>query len=63
MTFGAIVLFGTMISLVVLGKHGVLSDDPSSRGQQVGQGLGIVGLIGAAIAYVIQRRRADPQRR
>ena len=59
MTFGAIVLVGTMLSLAILGKQGVLGDDPRARGEQVGQALGVVGLLGAAIAYVVQRRRVD----
>lgn len=58
LTFGAIVLVGTMLSLVILGKQGLLDDSPRARGQLAGRGLGIIGLIGAGIAYVVQRKRA-----
>ena len=60
LTFGAIVLAGTMISLVILGKQGLLDDNPGARGQLVGRGLGILGLVGAAIAFVVQRKRTPP---
>ncbi len=60
LTFGAVVLVGTMISLVILGKQGLLDDHPGARGQLMGRGLGVAGLIGAGIAFVVQRKRAPP---
>jgi hypothetical protein len=56
-TFGAIVLVGTIIALLLFGKDAVIADDPSSPGRTAGQGVGVLGLIGAAIAYAVQRRR------
>jgi len=58
LTFGAIVLVGFMISLVMVGKAEMIDDAPGARGQQIIRGLGVLGLIGAAIAYVVQRKRA-----
>lgn len=57
MTFGAIVLVGTLISLAVLSGNGILADHPSKRGELIGQGLGMLGLVCAAVAYVVQRAR------
>lgn len=58
LTFGAVVLIGTMLALIIFGKQSVVSEDPSARGRQVGQALGVLGLIAAAVAYVVQRRRS-----
>lgn len=57
LTFGAIVLVGTMLSLVILGTQGLLDSSPGSRGEQVLRGLGVLGLVGAGIAFVGQRKR------
>ena len=63
LTFGAIVLVGTMISLVMLGKQGLLDSAPGSRGERAGRGVGVLGVVGAAIAFVVQRRRMPPEPR
>lgn len=55
MTFGAVVLIGTMISFAILGIDG--PDSPFARGQRIGQGIGVLGVICAAVAYVTQQRR------
>lgn len=57
LTFGAVVLIGTIISFAILGINGRLSDEPYARGQKVGQGIGILGAICAAVAYVTQQKR------
>ena len=57
MTFGAVVLVGTMASLAILSTNGLLADHPNQRGQLIGQGLGTLGLVSAAIAYLVQRAR------
>lgn len=57
MTFGAVVLIGTIISLAILGINGRLSDEPYARGQKIGQGIGTLGVICAVVAYVTQQRR------
>lgn len=59
MTFGAIVLIGTIVSLALLGANGNLGDHPHERGRKIGQGLGTLGGISAAIAYLIQRKRTQ----
>ena len=51
-TFGAVVLIGTIISFAILGIH-------SDQTQRVGQGIGILGAICATIAYYQQKRRMD----
>ncbi|MBA3465213.1 MAG: hypothetical protein H0T46_35105 [Deltaproteobacteria bacterium] len=58
-TFGAVVLIGMIISISILGINGHLSDEPYSRGQKVGQGVGILGAICAAVAYFQQKRRLE----
>lgn len=57
MTFGAIVLIGTLASLAILSANGHLGDHGYERGNRIGQGVGIAGAIGAAIAYLVQQRR------
>ena len=57
MTFGAVVLVGTIVSLALLSANGVLADHPNRRGQLIGQGVGILGAVCAAIAYLVQRKR------
>lgn len=57
LTFGAVVLIGTMISLAILGVNGRLDDAPYARGEKIGRGVGTLGVICAVAAYVIQRRR------
>ncbi|CAN5803525.1 hypothetical protein BH11MYX3_BH11MYX3_47860 [soil metagenome] len=56
-TFGAVVLIGTILSLAILGINGRLSDDPHARGERVGQGIGVLGAICAAVSYVTQHKR------
>ena len=51
MAFGAVALVGTMIGLVAFGVSG----GPAAYRN----GVGIAGLVAAAIAYVIQRRKAQ----
>ncbi|MBL9017843.1 MAG: hypothetical protein JNL83_26895 [Myxococcales bacterium] len=58
-TFGAVVLIGMVVSLAVMGITGTLGDHPFERGEKLGQGLGPLGLIAAAIAYVVQKRKLD----
>jgi len=54
MTFGAVVLIGTIISFALLGSRG---ETPFQQGERVGRGVGILGAICAAVAYVAQQRR------
>jgi hypothetical protein len=58
-TFGAVVLIGTIISIAILGINGHLSDEPYARGQKVGEGVGILGAICAVVAYIQQKRRLE----
>lgn len=51
-TFGAVVLVGTIISFAILGIH-------SEQTQKVGQGIGILGAVCAAVVYVQQKRRLE----
>lgn len=57
LTFGAVVLLGTILSFAILGINGRLSDDPYARGQNIGKGIGILGAICAVVAYVSQQKR------
>jgi uncharacterized membrane protein len=57
MTFGAVVLVGTLASLALLSANGLLSEHPHERGQMIGRGLGTLGAVSAAIAYLVQRKR------
>lgn len=57
MTFGAVVLIGTIISFAILGINGRLADEPYARGQKIGQGIGVLGAICAVVAYVTQQKR------
>ncbi len=57
LTFGAVVLIGTILSFAILGINGRLSDEPFARGQRIGQGIGLLGAICAAVAYVTQQKR------
>jgi hypothetical protein len=57
LTFGAVVLIGTIISFAILGVNGRLGDEPFARGEAVGRGVGILGAICAVVAYVTQQRR------
>lgn len=61
LTFGAVVLIGTIISLAILGINGRLSDEPYARGQKVGQGVGMLGFICGVAAYFVQRRKLEPK--
>ena len=56
-TFGAVVLVGTIVSLALLGANGLLPDQPHTRGRMIGQGVGTLGVVCAAIAYLVQRNR------
>lgn len=51
-TFGAVVLVGTIISFAILGLH-------SDQTQKVGQGIGVLGAICAAVGYFQQKRRLE----
>ncbi len=57
LTFGAVVLLGTILSFAILGINGRLADAPSARGERIGQGIGVLGAICAAVAYVSQQKR------
>lgn len=57
MTFGAVVLIGTIISFAILGINGRLDDEPYARGQAIGRGIGMLGAICAVAAYITQQRR------
>ncbi len=61
-SFGAVVLIGTLVSLVGFGANRWMHDDPSGRGQRVGQGIGVLGGVCAAVGYFVQRRRIGPAR-
>jgi hypothetical protein len=56
-TFGAVVLIGTILSFAILGINGRLGDEPYARGERIGQGIGILGAICAAVAYLSQQKR------
>ncbi len=56
-TFGAVVLLGTIVSFAILGVNGRLSDEPYARGERIGQGIGLLGAICAAVAYLTQHKR------
>ncbi len=57
LTFGAVVLIGTIVSFAILGINGRLSDEPYARGQRIGQGIGMLGAICAVVAYYTQKKR------
>ena len=57
LAFGAVVLLGTLLSFAILGINGQLSDQPYARGERIGQGVGTLGAICAAAAYVTQHKR------
>jgi len=57
LTFGAVVLIGSIISFGILGINGRLSDEPYARGQEIGRGVGILGAICAVVAYLAQQKR------
>lgn len=60
MAFGAVVLVGIVVIVVVSGirgEPGTLS--PFERGQRLGQGITPLALIAAAIGYFVQKRRLD----
>jgi hypothetical protein len=57
LTFGAVVLIGTIASFAILSANGWMNGSPEGRGEQVGRGLGVIGVVCAAVAYVIQRKR------
>jgi len=59
LTFGAVVLIGTILSLAILGINGRLDDQPYARGQKVGQGVGMLGVICGVAAYFVQRRKLE----
>jgi hypothetical protein len=56
-TFGAVVLIGTILSFAILGINGRLGDEPYARGERIGQGIGLLGAMCAAVAYFTQHKR------
>lgn len=57
LTFVGVVVFGAIAALAVTIAAGKLGDEPFARGEQVGQGLGVLACVAAAAAYVIQSKR------
>lgn len=55
-TFGAIVLIGTMIALAVFGM-GDTNASAAARGEKLGQGIGTFAVVCAGIAYFVQHNR------
>ena len=58
-TFGAVVLIGMVVGVVILSITGKLGDQSFARGEKLGQGIGPLALIAAAIAYVVQKRKLE----
>ena len=56
-TFGAVVLIGSIISFAILGLSGNLHDEPFARGQEIGRGVGVLGAVCAVVAYLMQQKR------
>jgi hypothetical protein len=57
LTFGAVLLGGLLGFLLVTSASGGLHDQPFAQGQQFGRGIGTFAVVGATLAYVIQKRR------
>lgn len=57
LTFGAVVLIGSIISFALLDLNGNLHDEPFARGEAVGRAVGMAGVGCALIAYFIQKQR------
>ncbi len=61
-TFGAVVLIGILIAGLVVAIQGTSGyETPFERGERMGQGIGPIALIAAAIAYIVQKRKLDKQ--
>ena len=58
-TFGAVVLIGMVVGLAALGITGNLGDRPFERGEKIGQGIGPLALVAAAIGYFVQKRKLE----
>lgn len=58
-TFGAVVLVGTIAMLAIVSASGGLHDQAFARGEKAGQGIGALGAICGVAAYFIQRRRLE----
>jgi hypothetical protein len=56
--FMVVVVIGAVVAVVVTSANGAVHDQPFARGQQIGTGVGTVGVIAAAIAYLVQSRRS-----
>jgi len=50
-------VFGAIAALAFTSATGNLHDEPFARGEQIGQGLGVLACVAAAAAYVIQSKQ------
>jgi len=54
-TFAFVTVIGIVIAIALI--HGDLHLHAFERGRSVGQGVGVLAMIAAAIVYVIQKKR------
>ena len=54
-TFAFVTIIGIVIAIALI--HGDLHVHAFARGQAIGQGVGVLAVIAAAIVYIIQKRR------
>ncbi len=54
-TFAFVCVIGLVIGVALI--HGDLHVHAFARGQAIGQGVGVLGVIAGAIVYVVQKRR------
>lgn len=54
-TFAFVAVIGLVIAIALI--HGDLHAHAFERGRTIGQGVGVLAAIAAAIVYLVQRRR------
>lgn len=55
-TFALVAIIGIVIAIPVI--HGDMQPHAFERGRSLGQGVGVLAAIAAAIVYAIQKKRA-----